>query len=141
VSWDVLLYSARGTPTTLAELEAEGGIDLPPMGSASEIRLSISAVLPGVDWSDPSGGILHAGGFSIEFNIDADGPVNHVMLHVRGGGDPVHAIAALCKAQGWRALDTVTGICLDPDAPSNEGWRQFQDYRDQLLNEPNPSEE
>jgi hypothetical protein len=136
MSWDVLLYSADGTPGTLAALQEGDGVDLPVMGDAPAVRRALSVALPEVDWSDPGWGRLEGTGFSIEFNVDREGPVTHVMLHVRGEGDPVTLIVALCKANTWRALDTVTGVCLDLENPSRKGWNDFCAYRDKVIDKP-----
>jgi len=138
MSWDVMLFAFGGE--TPPPVEAMGG-DFKPshsLGRADDLRKTISTHLPDVDWSDPEWGMLGGDGYSIEFNL-ADGEIiEHMMLHVRGGGDPVSAIAKLCKAAGWSALDTSTGRWLDVDSPSREGWEGFQRFRDKVVAGPSP---
>jgi hypothetical protein len=123
MSWDVMIFSRRFDPD-------EGPPEpLAPLGDGDEVRQRISRSLPAVDWSDPSWGVLDGEGWSIEFNLDEEDPISAMMLHVRGGGDPVAAVAKLCADQGWQALDTVTDHWLDPGNPSREGWSEFQDFR------------
>jgi hypothetical protein len=137
LSWDVLLYSADGTPESLRALEdAVNSADtgLPVIGEAPQLRRSISECAPSVDWSDPTWGILEGEGFSIEFNMGRENSIRDIMLHVRGAGDPISVIVAICKRLRCRALDTITSQCLDLATPSDKGWRDFQDYRDKVLN-------
>lgn len=93
MSWDVMLFKFTGTPPATAE-EIDDA-ELIPLGAAADVRASISAVLREVNWSDPTWGIFDGPGFSIEFNVGDDDPIQNMMLHVRGGGDAVSAITAL----------------------------------------------
>jgi hypothetical protein len=100
---------------------------------ASAVRERISAILPDVDWTDPAWGIYLGDGFSIEFNVGSDDPIENMMLHVRGGGDAVTEIVKLIQRQNWKALDCSSGEFLDPDSPSRESWQRFQSYRDKIV--------
>lgn len=136
MSWDVLLYSAEGTPDSLRALEDavnSADVDLPVIGDAAHLRRAISECAPDVDWSDPTWG-MDGDGFSIEFNMGPENMIKDIMLHVRGVGDPISIIVAICRNLRCRALDTVTNECLDLTTPSDKGWRDFQDYRDKVLN-------
>lgn len=114
MSWDLVLQHA----------------DAHPLGEADSVRALISSVHPAVDWSDPAWGTLDSGHWSIELNI-GDSPIVHsIMLHVRGSGDPLPAIAALCTKTGWDVLDLSSGELLDPRDPSPRGWVEFQAFRD-----------
>lgn len=105
----------------------------PPLGEAESVRSNITKVLPKVDWHDPAWGVLEGRGWSIEFNHQTNGVTGSIMLHVRGGGDPVTPITAICKSNGWVALDISSGELINLDAPSSKSWREFQQYRDQIV--------
>jgi len=77
--------------------------------------------------------MLNGDGFSIEFNVGDDDPIDNMMLHVRGGGDAIAAIMSFVTPMGWSALDCSTGEFLDPAAPSDEGWKGFRAYRDKVI--------
>ena len=130
MSWDVAVFNLQDKPRTLDDLREEMIL---PFGPAARVREGISAVLPDVDWSDPTWGIYGGEGFSIEFNVGKDDPIQNMMLHVRGGGDAVADIMKLVVANGWIALDCTTSEFLDPAAPSSEGWIAFQRYREQIV--------
>src|SRR5436309_3480088 len=111
MSWDVMIFSARNLPAGIREPPDDWQAE--SMGEADDVRTAINASMPDVDWSDRAWGLLDGTGWSIEFNFQADGPVDHFMLHVRGGGNPITPIVALCKKNGWAALDTSTAEFID----------------------------
>lgn len=133
MSWDVMVFHLREMPRSLEDLRDDA---LLPLGPAAEVRDAVSAVLLGVDWSDCTWGLYGGDGFSIEFNVGGDDPIQSMMLHVRGGGDAVADIMKLVVANGWAALDCSTSEFLDPAAPSNDGWAGFQTYRDKIVRPP-----
>jgi hypothetical protein len=132
MSWDVMIFRLRGLPPkrSLEELSEETML---PLGGAVQVREGISAALGGVNWSNPSWGQYAGDGFSIEFNVGHEDPVENMMLHVRGGGDAIGDIMKFVVPNGWVALDCSTSEFFDPANPSNEGWVGFQRYRDQVF--------
>ncbi len=131
MSWDVMIFKFAGKQPENAEMIDEG--DMIALGAAASVRESVSATIPTVDWTDPAWGVFDGDGFSIEFNVGKDDPIQNMMLHVRGGGDAVAAIMALAGPSGWSALDCSTGEFLNALNPSDAGWKQFQAYRDRVL--------
>jgi hypothetical protein len=130
MSWDVMVFHLRDKPKSLEDLRDDAML---PLGPAVQVRDGVSAVLSGVDWSDRTWGLYGGDGFSIEFNVGDEDPIQNMMLHVRGGGDAVADIMKLVVANGWVALDCSTSEFLDPAAASNEGWTGFQKYRDKII--------
>jgi hypothetical protein len=125
MSWDVMIFTKD--PRTFT-----GDTGPPPLGDAGDVRLRIAKVFPKVDWRDPAWGVLEGRGWSIEFNHQTNGMTTSIMLHVRGGGDPLTAITSLCRSNGWVALDCSSGELIDLVAPSSKSWREFQEYRNQI---------
>jgi hypothetical protein len=126
-----MIFNMGGkTPPPLDKLKES---DLLPLGPAEEVRQRISALLAGVDWSDRTWGLYDGDGFSIEFNFGKDDPIANMMLHVRGRGEAIAAIARFARTLGWSALDCSTSEFLDLDNPSQAGWEYFQAYRDKIL--------
>jgi hypothetical protein len=126
MSWDLFVGSESG-----------------PIGTPDAVRKKIDAVLPGVDWADPSCGYLKQGGYSLEFQLldddddtdegsDSEALLDGFTVSVRGGGSPLPPIVKLCKAYGWSLGDTGSGEEIDLDNPSDEGWREFQEFRDEV---------
>ncbi len=133
MSWDVIVFDFDGKPPANI-LGLPDDYEIPEIGASDVVRKAISSGFPATDWSDTGWGVVDGDGWSIEFNIGQEAEVGQMMIwHVRGSGDPVTPIAALCKAQGWSPLDSVDSQFLDLDAPSTEGWEHFQAFRDQIL--------
>jgi hypothetical protein len=131
MSGDVMIFNLGGkTPPPLEQLQDS---DFHSLGPAGEVRQRISGLLAGVDWSDLSWGLYEGDRYSIEFNVGKDDPISNIMLHVRGGGDAIAAIAQFAKPLGWSALDCSTSEFLDLENPSQAGWEGFQAYRDKII--------
>ena len=138
MSWDVMLFKFNVPPASTEEIDES---NIVPLGQSAQVREAISSMLPGVNWSDPAWGVVDGPGFSIEFNTGKEDPIKSIMLHVRGGGNAVPAIMAFAIPAGWSALDCSTGEFLDPVKPSDEGWKKFQEYRDQVIQSRSPAGE
>jgi hypothetical protein len=78
-------------------------------------------------------GLYQGGGFTLEFFF-TDGPVGFFQIDVRGGGNPLPPLAAMCKANRW-AIKDVRGDVVDLDLPSAPGWNEFTRWRDQVVSE------
>jgi hypothetical protein len=93
----------------------------------------LTSLLPEIDYSDPTWGVLESVEYSIEFNTGSKDPIDGIMLHIRGGGDPLVIIKLICEHTGWGALDTSTGEFMDTDHLSQESWIEFQKFRDRVM--------
>jgi len=110
------------------------GWEMPSLGSGPEVVARLAKSFPDVDLSDPTWGHLVGSSWSIELNIGDEEPIKAIMLHVRGSGDDVvPVVAAIAAVVGARAWDISSGAFLDETAPAADGWRGFQQYRDQVL--------
>lgn len=140
MSWDVMVLNTRGKipPQSIEQFQES---DCEPLGSAPDVRRRLSALLPGIDWSDSTWGMYEGEGFSIEFNVGGDDPISDMMLHVRGGGDAIAAIVKFARPLGWSVLDCSTSEFLDLDNPSQEGWEGFQAFRDKVIGQHRLSDE
>src|SRR4051812_33315008 len=95
---------------------------LPCLGTGDEVRSRISAHLPGVDWSTPAWGLYGGDGFTFEFSVGPEEPVDHFAVHVRGGGDAIADLLRFAVPNGWHLIDWSTGERIDPASPSYAGW-------------------
>ena len=140
MSWDVLVCNYYGSPPKdMGNLPDDHKPD--PLGSASTVRMSISQNLPGVDWSDPTYGIYRGDGFTVEFPIRDQDPIDLLMLHVRGGGDCITALLQFAEPHKWSLFDCSTSEFIDPENPSQEGWEGFQRLRDKAIEDHGSEEE
>jgi hypothetical protein len=132
MSWDVMVFNYHGNPPADMDEMAEAR-DPDPLGKASAVRKAISKHLEGVDWTDPAWGIYLGEGFSLEFNMGKEDPVETIMLHVRGGGNAIAAMLRFAVPNDWSLFDISTSEFIDPENPSQEGWEGFQEYRNKVV--------
>jgi hypothetical protein len=76
-------------------------------------------------------GLYEGEGFTLEFFF-TDGPVSFFHIDVRGGGNPMPALASLCRANQW-AIRDVTGKRIDLGSPSAKEWEAFTQWRDRII--------
>jgi len=129
MSWDVVLMSVPPEITENSKLEGDFSS---PLGTASAVLPLLKQIVPSLDLSDPTWGILDGPDFSIEFNIGKEDPIPTIMLHVRGGEAALGPIQRLCEETGWRALDCGDGEFIDFAGDPGAGLRKWQIYRDQM---------
>ena len=129
MSWDVLIMNYHGKPPKFEEIVG----DPEPLGPAEEVRQAISAALPGVDWTNPTWGLYGGDGFTFEFNSGAEDPISTIMVHVRGSGNAVESLYKLAVPTNWSLLDCSTSEFLDLQNPSRSAWKDFQAYRDKII--------
>jgi hypothetical protein len=101
-----------------------------PLGPPDHVRKRLRDVLPGIDFADPSWGVLDGPGWSIEFSVGRTETVDSVMLHVRGSDDSISAVRAAGEALDAKALDFSTGEFLKFDEDPAAGLRAWRAFRD-----------
>jgi hypothetical protein len=141
------------------------------LGEKETLRAIISKSLAGTEWRDgppqremvelleKSGmssetieiikrpklkGVFEGPNFSLEFYGFESQPITEFGIDVRGNGDPLPALAALCKDHQWTPLDP-QGIPIDLGSMDASSWESFKSYRDraiaQVLNDNRKSSE
>jgi hypothetical protein len=72
-------------------------------------------------------------GFSVELYGFEANPLDAIHTNVRGSGDPVPVLAALCRPHGWVAIDDASGQPVDLAGADAAGWDSFRAYRDRAI--------
>jgi len=105
-----------------------------PLCTHAELVAKIQAIAPETDFSDPAWGVLDGDGFSIEFNVGTDDPVEQMMLHVRGADGALGVIRELATSLGRPAIDCSAGDLINFDSPdAAAGFRKWRAYRDRIV--------
>jgi len=113
--------------------DVETAISISELGQRHQILELLHTAIPDLDLSDPTWGILDGDGYSIEFNIGADDPLDAIMLHVRGDDRVITVIQHLCEQTGWRAIDIGNGRYIDFAHEPTAGLQIWRTNRDQLI--------
>jgi hypothetical protein len=138
MSWDISIQDLPKDVQNVADIPDD--YQPSPLGARAEVIARIQEVLPEVDFTDPSWGMLDQPGFSIEFNMGAEEICDGFMLHVRGGGDAMATVALLLEHLQLRGIDCQTGDFFSIEAAQNsfEEWRA---YRDRVIDRQSQSDE
>ena len=76
--------------------------------------------------------VLEENGVSVLlYGFEAD-PLVALHAEVRGDGDPVPILAAVCRPRGWIAVDDAAGQPVDL-AGAAAGWEAFRAYRERAV--------
>jgi hypothetical protein len=130
MSWDVLLMNVPDNLKSSNDLPDDYKSNL---GIGVNILPTLSSIVPEIDLHDPTWGELEGDGFSIEFNIGKDDPVDTIMLHIRGGNGAINVIEHICEKTGWRALDTSIGKFIDFNQSPEKGFELWRGYRNRVV--------
>ncbi len=126
MSWDILLVNSK------MPVDIEGD-EYPAIPPRREFIGMVNQVFPGIDWSDPTMGILDSEQIVAEIDLGDEDDLGYtVLVNVYGGEDPVGALVRLCKKHGWQAFDVSTESYLNLDNPSRESWENFERNRGTL---------
>ncbi len=113
MSWDVMLIKLEAPPRDDTELEPMA------LGHPAIVSRRISKAWPRTVWSGVEGR-LQQDGCDLEIEVTGDDLPDHAtMVHVRirGAGDPMPLLRALCEPNGWLVFDSQAGEFLDLDEP------------------------
>lgn len=101
------------------------------LGSRAALIAQIVAILPAVDFSDPSWGVLSGDDFSVEINLGDKDEVPSFALHLRGGERALLTAQHLLDELGLDALDpqVESGLFVydDEAIAAFKAWRKFAD--------------
>jgi hypothetical protein len=126
MSWDISIQNLPRDVKTVAEIPDD--YQPQPIGPRDQLIARILEVLPDIDFSDPTWGMLDSGDYSIEFNIGSERICEHFMLHVRGGGDAMRTVARLLDHLQLRGFDCQTGdfFSIEEAKRSFGEWQAFR---------------
>jgi hypothetical protein len=117
----VQFYSEPSGPEKIAAARALG-VEFPDV-----IRKHIEQ-LPATEKADYEGD-----GFSVRFyGFDAQ-PLIAVCAEVRGSGNPLPFLTALCRTKEWVVIDDTSGQPVELGGAAAEGWKAFLAYRDRVI--------
>ncbi len=125
-----------------------------PLGERDDVIARVAAALPGIIFGRPPGlpadviaqtpAVLRAhfqesprlvadfvaGGISTQFYTDDEPLIRTIGVEVRGDGNPVPVLAAVCQPNGWAAVNGINGEVVDLSANESPAWEQFVGWRD-----------
>ena len=130
MSWDISIQDLPASVQSVSDIadDYRPGV----LGARDEVIARINQVLPDVDFTDRSWGLLDRSEFSIEFNMGRKEICSGFMLHVRGGGAAITTIDQLLQHLKLRAVDCQTGDFFSIEA-AQASFVQWQTYRNRVV--------
>jgi hypothetical protein len=129
MSWDLFIQD-WGSYKNLDEIP--DNYNPSPIGTRTEIIRKIKGLIPEVNFSDPSFGVLDMSEFSIEFNMGEDEEQDSFILHVRGNEKVVPLIAHILKELELKAADGSDELLEDFES-LKEAYERWTGYRDEIF--------
>jgi hypothetical protein len=83
---------------------------------------------PALEQADYEGDAFHIRLFGF-----GEVPLFSVDAEIRGNGNPLPVIAALCRPNGWIAIDLANRQPVDLEAEAASGWKSFTNWRDDTI--------
>jgi hypothetical protein len=121
VSWDVGVFRFDEYPVP-ADGDIGGARRL-PLGTAEDIRKSISRYLPETDWSDPTWGRFAGEGFLMEIGVGGadtsdDEQIDHISLYLRGNiSASIPIMLSFAEPNRWTLIEVSEGHVLNNPTP------------------------
>jgi hypothetical protein len=126
MSWDIFVQDIPRSVNHIDDMPTD--FEPRPLGQRAEVVQRILKVVPSVDFTDPSWGVIEGPDYSVEMNLGDEEEISAITLHVRGGDAAAGLVSELLTQCEWRAFDpeSESGI-FDPAcaAESLKRWRRF----------------
>lgn len=127
MSWDIFISRTPVNQVSEAKFE--------PLGSKKEVINKLMRLLPSANFDDPEWGTYKDDECSIEFSLNHTDELEHLTLHVRGGGErPLCIVKEICDTFQCYAMDGSSGEQMNFDEQSEKSFKDWQNYRDTVLN-------
>lgn len=120
MSWDIVIFSSAQKIDSIDEIDA-----------AKFIPINFDKIISD-HFSIEQSGEIKGNGFSIDFYTD-EGPVSNKMISLYGE-NALFEIAKLAKIQNWQIYDTSLNEMIDLENLSVNGFSNFQNYLQIVLN-------
>ena len=128
-----------------------------PLGERAGVIARIAAALPGVVLEEAPGpgpemiaqmppilrehfmrprqlnADFKGGDFSIQFFAENEPHIKALGVEVRGEGNPVPSLAALCELNGWAVINNADDTVVDLAATNSAEWEKFRAWRDKAV--------
>lgn len=133
MSWDVYLMKVPENINSMEQLDDE--FDPQPLGDRDEILCTMKELYPTADFSDTEWIILDTNDYSMEFAVSGNDPVDSITVFIHGNENCIDVVEKICDRMGWKAVDTGTGDFMDFSDNKEGGFREWNNYKNQVLGE------
>ena len=130
--------------------------DHPPLGDRETVIAHISSAVPGLELCQPPRppeqvlqmmpdavrqsmlrprleAEYEANDLSIQFYCTDEPVIRSINAEVRGNGNPVPILAAICTPRGWSVIDVSGNSVVDLTKAEANAWDRFRKWRDRAI--------
>jgi len=112
MSWQILLMEFPAEVRSMSELPVPYRHQ--SLGEPNGLAARLKEAFPGIEFEEPTWGVFTGPGFSLQIDLGDLPEVDHLTLHVQGGGDDaLKAIWRATRLLGVRAVEVLTGELLN----------------------------
>jgi len=137
--WEITIVNAATVPTPLGQRDeviakfaaAFPGLLLqPPPGPSAEFLEMMPAIIRQNMLRPRLAANFEGEGFIIQFYAGDTPLLESVGAEVRGDGNPIPALAALCVPNGWGVVNVSDGSIVELSQIAAPEWERFRKWRD-----------
>jgi hypothetical protein len=131
MSWDIIAQDLPKDATTVEEIPDD--FQPQPIGDRAHLIARIQHVVPHVDFTDPSWGIIEGDDWSIEVSTGKTELCHSIAFHVRGGDGAIGAVAAILNELKLRAIDCQSSEFFSAGPETLESFHAWRRYLDRVV--------
>ena len=131
MSWDLFVQDLPADAKTVRGIPS----DFRPqsIGKRTDIIAIIKSVVPIVDFSNPSCGVIDGDGWSIEIGIGDEEECRGFAFRIRGESTAIGAVDAILRRLNLRAIDPSSETGFFSSGPEAvQSFARWRSYRNQI---------
>ena len=131
MSWDIIAQDVPKDAATVQEIPDD--FQPQPIGNRAHLIARIQQVVPQVDFTDPSWGIIEGDDWSIEVSTGDTEICKSIAFHVRGGDGAIGVVASILDALKLRAIDCQSSEFFTTGPETLERFHAWRRYRNRAV--------
>ena len=131
MSWDIIAQDLPASVTSVEDISDD--FQPKPIGNRAQLITQIQQVVPQVDFTDPSWGIIEGDDWSIEVSMGDEEFCNSIAFHVRGGDGAIGAVSVMLDKLKLRAINCQSNDFFTAGPESLESFQAWCRYRDRVV--------
>lgn len=123
MSWDIVIFNSKQKINSIEEIDDNLFV---PIDFNAILDKHFDNILKDDDHREIKGD-----DYSINYFTNSE-PVSNMLLNLYGENS-IFEVIGISKEYGWQIFDTGNGQMIDLDHPEKNGYRDFQNYLNQVL--------
>ena len=133
MSWDIIAQDFPANANSVEEIPDD--FHPQPIGNRAHLIARIQQVVPQVDFTSPSWGIIKGNDWSVEVSMGDKELCDSIAFHIRGGDGAIGAVAAILDELKLRAIDCQSSEFFTTGPETLESFHDWRRYRDRVVDD------